>query len=482
MDPLARRELWDLLSKLRKGRTMLLTTHYMDEADVLGDRVGIMAAGKMICLGSSQFLKLHYGSGYKLIIEKADANDDVQPVVVTPTSSNLRPFNADETTVATAVAPSTVATTKSAPNKAENDQMLLKIVQSYIPTAEIVIDESLDNQLVILLPYTESKHFGRLFQHFDTELTRSSSTSLIKSYGISGATLEDVFIRVDKKQGNEVLSRGHHAISESSTKGKGDAVVTSAANDGNSDSSRSSGSGNGSGSGSGNNGTTFMKGITLSYDSTFISQVIGMTYRKLLYAKNDFSTIPLLLLPIIAAIAASVIYSLKLISTIVAVNAIVANGIYAVGYIGIPGILAEFVVRERNDRLKNVLTVMGCNPTAYWIGTWFADVLLLAIPSLAIVICWFIFDMKNYYEGNNGLGGLNFLILILFNFQISSFAYLMSFIFQTPKACVTLMPMILIFINIFPNFIFALYNSMKQIISDSSGPPSDIIGKCFDIY
>lgn len=56
MDPLARRELWDLLSSLRQGRTMLLTTHYMDEADVLGDRVGIMSAGKMLCCGTTPYL------------------------------------------------------------------------------------------------------------------------------------------------------------------------------------------------------------------------------------------------------------------------------------------------------------------------------------------------------------------------------------------------------------------------------------------
>ena len=42
----------------------------MDEADVLGDRIGIMAHGKMMCLGSSLFLKNRFGAGYKLTMVK----------------------------------------------------------------------------------------------------------------------------------------------------------------------------------------------------------------------------------------------------------------------------------------------------------------------------------------------------------------------------------------------------------------------------
>lgn len=47
MDPGSRRSLWDILIQEKKGRTILLTTHFMDEADVLGDRIAIMADGEL---------------------------------------------------------------------------------------------------------------------------------------------------------------------------------------------------------------------------------------------------------------------------------------------------------------------------------------------------------------------------------------------------------------------------------------------------
>ena len=70
MDLSARRGLWNMLRKYRRDRIIILTTHYMDEADVLGDRIGIMANGQLKCLGSSLFLKNKFGGGYKLIMVK----------------------------------------------------------------------------------------------------------------------------------------------------------------------------------------------------------------------------------------------------------------------------------------------------------------------------------------------------------------------------------------------------------------------------
>lgn len=52
MDPSARRSTWDLLQTEKAGRTILLTTHFMEEADLLGDRIAIMAAGQVQCCGA----------------------------------------------------------------------------------------------------------------------------------------------------------------------------------------------------------------------------------------------------------------------------------------------------------------------------------------------------------------------------------------------------------------------------------------------
>lgn len=76
MDLTARRRLWNMLEKQKKNRIVILTTHYMDEADILGDRIGIMADGQLICLGSSLFLKNRFGVGYKVTMVKKDKADN----------------------------------------------------------------------------------------------------------------------------------------------------------------------------------------------------------------------------------------------------------------------------------------------------------------------------------------------------------------------------------------------------------------------
>ncbi|SYZ63668.1 ATP-binding_cassette_subfamily_A (plasmid) [Leishmania braziliensis MHOM/BR/75/M2904] len=68
MDVGARRHTWELLRAMAKYHSILLTTHFMDEADLLGDSIAIMSKGRLQCAGSNMFLKTKLGVGYVLTL------------------------------------------------------------------------------------------------------------------------------------------------------------------------------------------------------------------------------------------------------------------------------------------------------------------------------------------------------------------------------------------------------------------------------
>jgi len=78
LDPYNRRTLWELIRKFKEGRSIVLTTHFMEEADALSDRIAIMNHGKVKCCGTPLFLKNTFGAGYRLTIAKRfDFNENV---------------------------------------------------------------------------------------------------------------------------------------------------------------------------------------------------------------------------------------------------------------------------------------------------------------------------------------------------------------------------------------------------------------------
>lgn len=151
MDATTRRELWDALANYKRDRIMVLTTHYMDEADTLGDRIGIMAKGKLICCGSSMFLKKKYGIGYNLSIIMQDPKKHIEDIK--------------------------------------------QFVMNNIQNAEtgLIAGEEIE----FSLPFSESSKFKGMFEEMDGRLNELG----IKSYGISVTTLEDVFIKVGENEG-----------------------------------------------------------------------------------------------------------------------------------------------------------------------------------------------------------------------------------------------------------------------------------------
>ncbi|KAJ6687980.1 ATP-BINDING CASSETTE TRANSPORTER SUBFAMILY A ABCA [Salix koriyanagi] len=79
MDPISRRHVWDIIQNTKKGRAIILTTHSMEEADILSDRIGIMAKGRLRCIGNSIRLKSKFGTGFIANVRFGNTNGGQTP-------------------------------------------------------------------------------------------------------------------------------------------------------------------------------------------------------------------------------------------------------------------------------------------------------------------------------------------------------------------------------------------------------------------
>lgn len=148
VDPYSRQSIWRILLKYKAGRTIILTTHFMDEADLLGDRIAIISQGQLKCCGSSLFLKRKLGNGYYLTLVRKEGS--------------------------------------------ASSQVITDILNRHIPNHHIVQDAGTD--LVICLPEcdaqgSEQRHkFPPLLE----ELESNMDEAFLDSYGVSDTTLENV--------------------------------------------------------------------------------------------------------------------------------------------------------------------------------------------------------------------------------------------------------------------------------------------------
>lgn len=90
LDPQARRHLWDLIEKVRgKGISVIMTTHYMDEAEILCDRIAVMDNGKIVAIDTPKnLIKQLLGRGFKKKQEVQQAN--LEDVFIDLTGKDLR--------------------------------------------------------------------------------------------------------------------------------------------------------------------------------------------------------------------------------------------------------------------------------------------------------------------------------------------------------------------------------------------------------
>eukprot|EP00903_Cladosiphon_okamuranus_P008962 g8576.t1 len=173
MDPHSRRFTWDLIRKNREGRVIVLTTHFMDEADLLGDRIAIMADGALRCCGSSIFLKNHYGVGYNLTIVRS-----IQGAELNPAFESGMEEKVDEVTPGNTAA------------QEEGVKPIKRLVRSHVKEATLL--SNVGAEISFQLPNDSSSSFQGML----TEIDDRKAELGIDSYGVSVTTLEEVFLRV----------------------------------------------------------------------------------------------------------------------------------------------------------------------------------------------------------------------------------------------------------------------------------------------
>ncbi|OXB61593.1 hypothetical protein ASZ78_006281 [Callipepla squamata] len=209
VDPYSRRSIWELLLKYRKGRTIILSTHYMDEAELLGDRIAIISQGRLRCCGSPLFLKARLGTGYYLTLVKRERTQ------LGPTEKVPPPYPPSPHGRATGWIPLQHPRTLCCPFPQDNGTsegssdaglsgeqdsegsgadvpQLSALLQQHVPGSRLV--EDIGHEVLFMLPYSGARDgaFGELFRELDARLGELG----ISGYGISDTTLEEIFLKV----------------------------------------------------------------------------------------------------------------------------------------------------------------------------------------------------------------------------------------------------------------------------------------------
>uniref|UniRef100_A0A8B9LRA3 P-type phospholipid transporter n=1 Tax=Astyanax mexicanus TaxID=7994 RepID=A0A8B9LRA3_ASTMX len=199
VDPYARRGIWDLLLKYRQGRTIILSTHHMDEADILGDRIAIISHGKLCCVGSSLFLKTQLGTGYYLTLVKRDFDLSLSSC---HNSSSTVSYSKNSLKKEDSVSES--SSDAGLGSDHENVSLISNVIFKHVPSARLA--EDLGHELTYVLPYEAAKDgaFVELFHEIDDRLIDLG----ISSYGIADTTLEEIFLKVAEDNGVDAETSG----------------------------------------------------------------------------------------------------------------------------------------------------------------------------------------------------------------------------------------------------------------------------------
>ncbi|KAF9180597.1 ATP-binding cassette sub- A member 1 [Haplosporangium sp. Z 767] len=171
MDPVHRRHVWTFLAQFKRGRSILLTTHSMEEADALGDKVAIMVAGHLKAIGNTTRLKNKFGNGYRIEIALGNYISTTQDPSSISTQRHQQQQQHDKV-----------------PSQMQLEQELTDATRAIIPES-ILLDQS-GGVMVFGVPMQGIERMADL----TAMLEKSQAQGRIKHWGIAQTSLEEVFL------------------------------------------------------------------------------------------------------------------------------------------------------------------------------------------------------------------------------------------------------------------------------------------------
>ncbi|XP_031439935.1 retinal-specific phospholipid-transporting ATPase ABCA4-like isoform X2 [Clupea harengus] len=191
VDPYSRRSIWDLLLKYRTGRTVILSTHHMDEADLLSDRVAIISQGRLHCCGSPLFLKKRFGAGFYLTLVRR--MKDEPPRIRNEAQCDCTDECSCKCSLCTKFKDGVLAEPVVLRRQMEGDvEAITAVVHHHVPEARLI--EEIGQELSYLLPNHGFKH--RAYASLFRELEETLSDMGLSSFGVSDTSLEEIFLKV----------------------------------------------------------------------------------------------------------------------------------------------------------------------------------------------------------------------------------------------------------------------------------------------
>ncbi|KAM3956338.1 LOW QUALITY PROTEIN: lipid droplet defective [Aphomia sociella] len=166
VDPAARRDIWSMIIKLKEDRTILLTTHHLDEAELLSDQIVIMHKGQIHTTGSPIEIKRTLGTGYKLAV--------TYPNPSARTDSQEWPdeeFNFEEKT-----------------------KELLTVVKEVVTNASLV--DVNGTEVEIMVPFYDTHGLNNDFLQLCTALENGQTALGFKNFTLECSSLEQVFFNI----------------------------------------------------------------------------------------------------------------------------------------------------------------------------------------------------------------------------------------------------------------------------------------------